>query len=213
MGYKGRYIKTTAKPKARGEDAWYPPAMWSDSRYAIVRAAMDSVDEVARRLEQRWGIGRLERLAPPDLAVKFEQARQNLNDAANNDDHNYLVQKANNMIAGWNALERFAEKNGHQPADERIWYAIAPDNAGGKPYAIIQDSGVAKLVDPESVSRTYTLDELCRIINFWEENSPLVKSVKDVFPGAEIQSIKPKEEKDGKSSKKQDTFFDDEIPF
>lgn len=206
----GRYSKTRAKPKKKDEDTWYPPAMWSDSRYKIIRAAIDSLDEVARKLEQRWGIGKLERIAPPALSVKFEQARQNFNDACHGDDHNYLVQKADNLITGWKALERYAEKNGHQPSDERIWYAIAPDDAGGKPFAIIQDGSVAKLVDPESVTRTYTLDEVCRFIKFWEEKNSLANAVKDTFHGSEITAIKKRGKKD---DKKEEAFFDDEIPF
>lgn len=209
---RGRYSRTRAKPKDDGKDKWFAPSMWADQRYPIVKAALDSVDEVARRFEQRWGIGRLERLASPELAVKFEQARQNFNDAcANQDDHNYMVQKANNLIKGWQALERSAEKNGHTPADERIWYFRAPDDQDGKPYALVENSGDAKRVEPDTVVRVYSLDEICRIIKFWEEKNELVNQVKDYFPGSHITSIKPKEEKDGK--KKNEPFFDDEIPF
>ena len=73
---KGRYSRTKGRTKGKddGEDKWFAPNMWGDSRYPIVKAALDSVDEVARTLEQRWGIGRLQRIAPPDLVVKF--ARQ-----------------------------------------------------------------------------------------------------------------------------------------
>lgn len=207
---KGRYSRTKATPKRDKEDTWFAPNMWGDSRYPIVKAALDSVDEVARTFEQRWGIGRLERLAPPELAVKFEQARQNFNYACSEqDDHNYMVQKANNLIAGWKALERAAEKNGHKPADPRVLYFRAPDDLDGKPYAIVEQSGDYKLVEPDTVKRIYSLDEICRIIQFWEEKNELANAVKDTFIGSSITSIKPLPEK--KVSKEE--FFDDEIPF
>ena len=57
-------------------DSWKAPAMWSDKRSDICNAAIRSVDKIARDLEMKWGIGKLEELAPPKLAVAFEQARQ-----------------------------------------------------------------------------------------------------------------------------------------
>ncbi|MGB1189893.1 MAG: hypothetical protein ACPG4A_06675 [Pseudomonadales bacterium] len=164
------------------------------------------MDEIARQLEQRWGIGRLERLAPPELAVKFAQARQNFNDACDQDDHNYLVQKANNLVAGWKALEKSAERNGHDPADPRVWYFHAPSDAlGGKPYAIVEQSGDHTRVDPDTVMRVYSLDEICRIIAHWEASNNLANATKDHFPGAEIKSIEVEN-----NSKE---FYNDEIPF
>lgn len=208
---KGRYSRTKGRTKRKddGEDKWFAPAMWGDRRYPIVKAALDSVDEVARTLEQRWGIGRLQRIAPPELAVKFAQATENFNEACNQDDHNYMVQKANNLIAGWKALERTAEKNGFSPADPKVWYFRAPDDQDGKPYALVEDSGDYKRIEPDTVTRIYTLDEVCRFIKFWEEKNELVNKVKDTFPGATVTSIKPKEDKDGKK----EPFYDDEIPF
>ena len=212
MGARGRYSRTKAKPKRDDKDTWFSPPMWADHRYKIIQAAINSMDEVARRIEQRWGIGRVERLASPALAVKFAQAQQNFAEACNQDDHKYLVQKCENLIKGWEALERYAEKQGHKPSDPRIWYIRAPDDCDGKPYALIENSGDHKLVDPESVTRTYTIDEICRFIKFWEEKNDLVNAVKDTFHGAHVTSIKPTEEKNN-GKDKDGTFFDDEIPF
>lgn len=206
---KGRYsrAKGRTKHKSDNEDVWFSPNMWGDHRYPIVKAALESVDEVARTLEQRWGIGRLQRIAPPDLAVKFAQATENFNEACNQDDHNYMVQKANNLIAGWKALERSAEKNGFSPADPKVLYLRAPDDAlDGKPFAIIEHSGDYKRIEPDTVTRIYTIDEICRFIQFWEEKNSMANTVKDTFPGSQITSIKPNNEN-------KEEPFDDEIPF
>ena len=44
------------------ESGYKAPKMFSDERRHEVSAAVNSVDEVARNLEQKWGIGKLERL-------------------------------------------------------------------------------------------------------------------------------------------------------
>ena len=93
-----KYARIKRKPKiSTADDRFAAPAMFSDNRHDTVCAAINSVDQKARQLEQHWGIGKLERLAAPKLAVAFEQARQNFQDACQGDDSNYLTQKANNL--------------------------------------------------------------------------------------------------------------------
>jgi len=179
-------VKRTRK-KDDAEERWTAPAMWSDNRSEVCRAAVNSVDKVARDLENKWGIGKLQELAPPKLAVAFERARQNFSDAANGDDHNYLVQKANNLIEGWQALERKAIKNGFSPTDAEVWYAIAPEDQGEYKFAIVKHASDVAAVDRDAHPRVYTLDEIARIISHYE-TSMLVKA-KEVFPNAQITKI------------------------
>lgn len=185
MPVSSRYnkVKRTRK-KDDAEETWTAPAMWSDNRSEICRAAVNAVDKVARDLENKWGIGKLQELASPGLAVKFEQARQNFSEAANGDDHNYLVQKADNLIAGWKALERQAIKNGFSPTDAEVWYAIAPEDQGEYKFAIVKHASDAAAVDRDAHPRVYTLDEIARIISHYE-TSMLVKA-KEIFPNSEI---------------------------
>ena len=202
MKKRGRYAKVERTKKSGNDDPWYAPAMYSDQRAGAAYAAIQSVDEVARRLEQKWGIGKLEALATPQLAVQFHQCRANFNEAANGDDVQYLVQKANNMIEGLNALEAQAIKHGHSPSDIDVWYAIAPSDIGGHAYAIVKDASDAAAVDRDQYPRVYTLDEIARIIASFEK--PIVRKAKDVFPNAEITKI-------GSNNKKDDP--NDPIPF
>lgn len=202
MPVESRYNKVKRTRKhSDAEESWKAPAMWSDKRSEVVRAAVNSVDKIARDLECKWGIGKLEELAPPKLAVAFEQARQNFSDAANGDDHNYLVQKANNLIEGWKALERSALKNGRNPADEDVWYAIAPPDVGGKAFAIVKHSSDAAAVDRNKYPRVYSLDEVARILAKFE--IPLIEEIKTVFPNSKVTKI-------GSNSKDD---FNDPIPF
>lgn len=176
--------------------------MFSDKRSDICYAAIRSVDKVARDLEMKWGIGKLEELAPPKLAVAFEQARQNFSDAALGDDHNYLVQKADNLIQGWKAVEAYAVKNGNTPGDADVWYAIAPPDAGGDKFAIVKHAADTAAVDRTEYPKVYSLDEICRIIKAVETD--MIAKTKELFPDARITNIMP-------STKK--VILDDEIPF
>ena len=203
MTTKTRYSEPKKRrKKVVADDSWKAPAMFSDKRSDICYAAIRSVDKVARDLEMKWGIGKLEELAPPKLAVAFEQARQNFSDAALGDDHNYLVQKADNLIQGWKAVEAYAIKNGRTPADEEVWYAIAPPDAGGDKFAIVKHAADTAAVDRTDYPRVYSLDEIARIIKAVETD--MIAKTKEIFPDAKITKITPTTGK---------VTLDDEIPF
>ena len=174
------------------DDSWTAPAMFSDDRFDTVNAAINSVDQVARKLEQMWGIGRLERLAPPSLAVKFEQARQNFNAAANGDDSNYLVQKANNLITGWKALEQSAVKDGNKPEDPKVWHFIGPDDLGNKKYAIVDHASDVNNHILDGGHKVYSLDEVARILAEWEKThlGDMAAKVKELFPKSKLTKIR-----------------------
>ena len=180
------------------EEGYKAPAMYSDARRNEVSAAVNSVDEVARNLEQKWGIGKLERLAPPKLAVAFARATENFNAACEGDDLKYLIAKCDNLIDGWKALEATAIKNGHNPTDVDVWFAVAPPDQGSYSFALVKHPADLASVSKEDAERAYSMDEVIRIINDWE--SRMVKEVKEHFPKSHITKIETKE-------------FNDEIPF
>ena len=72
---------------------------------------------------------------------------------------------------------------------------------GRQAVCLVEDSGDYKRIEPDTVIRIYTLDEVCRFIKFWEEKNELVNKVKDTFPGATVTSIKPKEDKMAKKNR------------
>ena len=189
MPVEGRYNRI--KRKRKNDDAverFTPSAMWSDNRAEICRAAVNSVDAVARELEMKWGIGKLEELASPKLAVKFEQARQNFSEACELDDSDYLVQKANNLITGWRKLETTAIEAGHKPGSAEVWYGIAPPDCGEYNFAIVKWGSDAANIDKDKYPIVYTLDEVCRIIKSLQR--PLLEAAKTEFKQSKIIDIK-----------------------
>jgi len=189
MPVKGRYsrVKRNLKKDDAGE-SFSVSAMWGDSRAETCRAAVNSVDAVARELEMKWGIGKLEELAAPNLAVKFEQARQNFSEACQLDDSEYLVQKANNLITGWRKLETTAIQAGHKPGSAEVWYGIAPEDCGEYNFAIVKWPSDAAAIDRNKYPIVYSLDEVCRIIKSFQQ--PLVEAAKTTFKDSKIIDIK-----------------------
>ena len=189
MPVEGRYNRIKRKRKNDdAEERFSVSAMWSDNRAEICRAAVNSVDAVARELEMRWGIGKLEELASPKLAVKFEQARQNFSEACQLDDSDYLVQKANNLITGWKKLETTALEAGHKPGEAEVWYGIAPPDCDEYNFAIVKWGSDAANIDRDKYPIVYTLDEVCRIIKSFQR--PLLEAAKTEFKQSKIIDIK-----------------------
>ena len=190
---------TGAKPKPKQSDSEYAPIpdMYNHAGKAqVINAAVRSLDAVARDAEVRWGIGKLESLADPELAARFEQARVRLNAALNGEDVNEVVARCKDMIKGWKVIEKRVREAGHQPADMRVWYHKSDD---GRTYAFVQDPADATLVEKGAVA--YSLDEVVRLL---DQRYQTISTVKEHWPGAEVTKVKPKNtEKD----------FQDDIPF
>jgi len=79
------------------------------ARDAGLWAAIQAADQAAIKYEGEWGIGRLERIVPPELAAKFAIARHQLDEAIMAVDIELAGQKAMAMARGWEALDKAAE--------------------------------------------------------------------------------------------------------
>jgi hypothetical protein len=145
-------------------------------------------------MEQRWGIGKLEQLADPALATRFEQARQNLNHALGQESISEVVAKAEDMIRGWRIIEKKVLEAGHKPECEKVWHMV---NDEGKKYAFVNDSSDHVYFDKDIT--VISMEEVIRV--FEAHYKEIYGEVKKHFPGAEITKITKKEE------------LDDELPF
>lgn len=197
MPYDGKWSKTKKKPEYTGVEyiALDVPQMYEEEeKAAVIRASLKSVDKVARDMEQRWGIGKLEQLASPALTTRFEQARQNLNHALGQESVSEVVAKAEDMIRGWKIIEKKVLEAGHKPECEKVWHMV---NDEGKKYAFVNDSSDHVYFDKETT--VISMEEVLRIIE--AHYKELYLDVKTHFPEAEITKITKKEK------------LDDELPF
>jgi len=194
----GKWSGVKREPK-KSSSMYEPiPDMYNHAgKSQIINAALRSLDAVARDAEVRWGIGKLESLADPELAARFEQARVRLNTALHGDDVNAVVDRCKDMIKGWKILEKRVSAAGHKPQEFRVWYHKGD---AGQKYAFIQDAADAKFVDSDAIP--YTMDDIARLI---DTKYPLVNQVKEMWPGSVVESVKP--------TKTKNEELNDDLPF
>ena len=169
--------------------------------------ALAPLDEVARQMEQKWGIERLPRLASEASAMKFGRAREYLDVLLErNDDGEGDVEKiaaaAANLRKGWLALDAEATSAGATTFDPIGWSMMVD----GHPCVIVRDPAAAGHIQAQDQNRTvYTLDEIANIVSAFRRTKAWagVEEAKAAFPGATVSVGPPKS----------DLFEDDEIPF
>jgi len=194
----GKWSGVKREPKKSVSEYEPVPDMYNHAgKSQIINAALRSLDAVARDAEVRWGIGKLESLADPELAARFEQARVRLNTALHGDDVNAVVDRCKDMIKGWKILEKRVSAAGHKPQEFRVWYHKGD---AGQKYAFIQDAADAKFVDSDAIP--YTMDDIARLI---DTKYPLVNQVKEMWPGSVVESVKP--------TKTKNEELNDDLPF
>ncbi len=165
-----------------------------------IDGALKPLDAEARRLEQAFGVDRLQELVSPATSAKFQSAKAKLDVALEDNDVELVIRRAAVLKAGWLAMEKEALTAGHKPFPPEIWHAHAPSE-DGKPemeFVIARDNGQATLA--QTTLPVYTVEEIARIVRAWRSAFD-AHTLKQHWPEAEIVRI------DG------DDLFDDEIPF
>ncbi len=154
-----------------------------------ITAAVLSVDEVAREMERRWGVGRLVRLVSPATLVRFRQAHV-LWTAAYSHDRNAAETERTSamMIRAWKALDAEATAAGHEPLAPTVWEGRTED---GRVLVIVRTSEEAMAVASAADNRArtvWTVDELARCVAMLEQ----INEVKRCFPGATVTAVSPR---------------------
>ena len=158
-----------------------------------INGALKPLDVMVADIELRWGRGRLETLATPETAAKFEAARAKLDVAVFNTEADNVVRRAGVLMRGWQALEDEAVRLGHKPAPPDMWYATAPEEYGDEEYqiVIVKDTPAATMAETDVP--VYTVTEIARIVRAWRSQSDAAK-IKDLFKGAEVVRMNELEE-------------------
>lgn len=154
--------------------------------YDAIQAVIDGVDECARQMERKWGVGRLELLVDDDLREKFRRQLRRFDEAIKEHDVHKVRQAGAAMRRGWEALDRVAIAAGAKQLDPMVWEVQMPD---GRVAAFCRDNTDAfaatwtgRYVD------VWTMEEIARII----ENFPEIALAKQTFPGATVTNIRPR---------------------
>lgn len=159
------------------------------STEAAWRAAVQSMDATAEAIEGAWGIARLERLVPPELAARFALAQWQLDDAIAAGDVPLASAKAAAVSRGWIALDRAAREAGFAPEDTgAVWFH---ESDSGRRYAVALDSSAIVAVArkfPDHLA--VTVPDLVRVFESVRAGV-VAAAVKEHFPGATVAQLKP----------------------
>lgn len=147
----------------------------------MVKTQISRLDDVAVSHEVRWGIGRLEQLASPELRVKWDRQVEKVNAAIRAQDINGLYGLVEGSIKGWAALEADALAQGHKPNDAQYWEIKLPESEFT--YRVYKTTTDAHSSAPEGVIR-YSMAEVARIL----EGHQLVNAVKKRI-GGEVKKV------------------------
>lgn len=156
--------------------------------------AIEALDEVASRMERKWGVGRLPRLVSIDLAERFHRQKGKLDDAITDEVTGGSVAnvefEAGRMVNAWMALDAAAEAAGADPASGSYMTARLSD---GRSLVICSDSdGMSHFLqqNPDRSAAVWTMDEIVRVL----EGFDLVMRTKHLFEGAVVDEVRVRPE-------------------
>lgn len=166
--------------------------------------AVEALDEVASHMEAKWGVDRLPRLVPVDLAERFHRQVEKLNlaitEEATGGSMANVEYEAGRMFNAWMALDAAAVAAGQAPASGQ-WMAARMSD--GRSLVICDDLEGAHLwrqQNPDQPAALWTLEEIVRVL----EGFDLVNRTKHLFEGAVVE--------DARASSKVNWARGDEMP-
>lgn len=150
--------------------------------------AVEALDEVAARMESKWGVGRLPKLVPVDLAERYWRQLDKLNaaitDEATGGSVANVEYEAGRMRNAWTVLDATAEAAGALPLSPRTLEARLED---GRLLVISGDPEGAWQAARDNRSATvWTVEEIARVL--WQFE--MVNEAKRVFPGATVTAAR-----------------------
>lgn len=131
----------------------------------LVMQHLQRLDEVSRKMEAKWGVDRLPKCVPEEMAAKWIRQWEKLNAAIIGGQSQEMIDLAQGCIRAWNALEGTAIASGYQPDIGASFECRMP--SGGvlrvcssaidarKPvpvdYVVYSMEEVARLLDPKQL--------------------------------------------------------------
>mgnify|MGYP003339934198 CR=1 FL=1 len=198
-----------ARPRKKDEPRIVtpPPATWAENNLAYLtgRALIDGVDELALRLEHKWGVDRLRLLVGDEMRERFDRQRVKFGRACREGALEDVQREAPRMRAAWVALDRAAEEAGEEPLSPIVWEVGLEDGSVARIVRTVEEAH-AIAADGRQAS-VFCLDEIARLLDICAD----VIKAKQVFPGARVTATRRPE--DPTFGMDVDWKFGDEVPF
>lgn len=154
-----------------------------DDLFQEIMAALAPLDKLARRMEEKWGCGRLTSLVDPELAARFGRAQDKLNEAIRLNDPTDIARRVGVLIRGWEALDQAAMDVGAHKLPART---IGVEH-GGRAWVIVLDP-----VDYDKARADHVgggrVVALAELLEAYKIISGRISGVLEAFPGAQIRA-------------------------
>lgn len=150
--------------------------------------AIEALDEVAAQAERKWGVGRLPKLVPLDLAERFHRQLAKLNAAITEEATGGSIAntefEAGRMVNAWRALDAAAEAAGAAPLSPATLEARLPD---GRLLIVCADPENAHRAAGDNRTATvWSMNEIARVL--WQFE--MVNDAKVIWPGAKVDMVR-----------------------
>lgn len=179
------------------------PPGWAE--YDAIQSVIEGVDEVAKRYEAKWGVGRLDLLVSDDLREKFRKQQSRFDAAIMEHDLDGVRKSGAGMKRAWEALDLSAIVGGHQPLEPNVWEVAMPD---GHVIAFVQTNAEAAVITRSGrYLEVWTVTEIARVI----EKFPDIALAKQTFPGATVKAVRFKKPVDWSMGDEIPSFDDEEL--
>jgi hypothetical protein len=149
-----------------------------------IKRWLDRLDDMALACEAKWGIGNLPKLCSDATAQKYDRQNEKLSHAIGQQDIRQVQDLVNGFNRAYEVMEREAIERGNKPSVAE-YMEVALE--GGFKLRIARNGTEARSVTEKGVY-VWTLEEVARVI---ESEYTLVNKIRDVFPEAELKSIRP----------------------
>jgi len=156
------------------------------------RAILDAHDMIAREMELKWGVGRLERLVDETLAKRFQAQKDKFHDAIFDNNQESMQKHGAAMKRAYQALDTEAERLGCKTIDKNDYWEIKHPRVPGAIIRFVKMAEEMPIEKPDNVAYV-CIEEMIDYI------PPMAIEVKQKFGGSKIS---PRE-----------IFHDDPIPF
>ena len=153
--------------------------------------AVVAFDRTARQMDAKWGIDRLVELVNADLAIRYGQALNRMNEAISDASDPKLAQsRAEDCVRGMQAMDRYATERGAQGASEAYWEV----EVDGLKLGICADIAAWPTIQDQRPDLTLvSLREVALAYQHYSKNAlDFMKVTKEHFEGAEVSAVRAK---------------------
>ena len=162
---------------------------------AETRLVVEAHDMVAREMELKWGVGRLQRLVDDALGQKFQAQLDKFNIALARNDEADIRKHGASMKRAYDVLDKEADRLGCKTIDPNDYWEMKHPRAEGITIRLVRTAEEMPVMKPDGVAYVCA-EEMIEFV------PPSVLMIKEAFGGAKVTDMKPK-----------DTVPDDPIPF